>query len=551
MSENLPEQFGLEQFGVGQEIPYEPGSAFGTSAPILISQFDGAMDAGGAGRLAVMQMLHSLHSERVATFSADELIDYRAHRPIVLVENWVSQDVFIPEVALDLLHDDSGTPFFLLHGPEPDQRWEAFANTVIHLMERFQTEVSFSFHGIPAAVPHTRPPLVHLQATDRELLPKQTSLFSPIQFSASFPAYLHQRLQGVGLAGVTLVASVPFYVADTAYPRSASANLMRLSDLTGLSIPVGDLERGGDEDAAQIARLIDKRPDFAQLVEQLEHHYDAMDENSAVSVDVEDLVDTVFQEVLQEFPVNMPENVGEAGETDAGSGHPDGFGSEFEGEFEGAFEDDFGGKTKDALESVPGEETAGASSGDFSGETAGEFEDESASNSVLHSLGEGKTELGELDEAAAAGEERERAFVEFFTDLEPSKKKSRLPSVFAKGTREEISESIGDAVESYLRSQTKHKHSFGSVSFPSYRALSTQNSAYTKAHAAENPEETAGDSTESEMEKPCGKTPPEAPSEPAGENDDRSAELAGDPSAVIPESESGASEDSLGDTKDE
>lgn len=487
--ENLPEQFGF-----GQEIPYEPGSAFGTTAPILISQFDGAMDAGGAGRLAVMQMLHSLPSERVATFSADELIDYRAHRPIVLVENWVSQDVLVPEVALDLLHDDSGTPFFLLHGPEPDQRWEAFANTVLHLMERFQAEVSFSFHGIPAAVPHTRPPLVHLQATDRKLLPEQTSLSSPLQFSASFPAYLHQRLQGVGLAGVTLLASVPFYVADAAYPRSASANLMRLADLTGLSIPVGDLERGGDEDAAQIARLIDKQPDFAKLVEQLEHHYDAMDESSAVSVDVEDLVDTVFQEVLQEFPVNMPENVGEASETEDGSEPLDEFDGEFEGEFEGTSESGVGGETKDALEGV---------------------------------------------------------FGEFLTDLEPSKKNSRLPGLFSKGTREEISESIGDAVESYLRSQTKHKHSFGSVDFPSYRALSAQNSARTKVRAAENPEDTAGDLAETEVEEPRGETLVEAPSESAAEKENRSTAPAGESSAMFPTSESGISEDLLGDAEDE
>ena len=69
---------------------YTKGPAAGSKAPILIAHFEGAMDAGSAGTLAVVQLLTSLSPERVATFDTDLLIDYRSHRPVMEVDEWVT-----------------------------------------------------------------------------------------------------------------------------------------------------------------------------------------------------------------------------------------------------------------------------------------------------------------------------------------------------------------------------------------------------------------------------------------------------------------------------
>lgn len=85
---------------------YKDGPAAGAKAKILLIHFDGAIDAGAAGRLAIGQMLRSLHNERVATFDADALMDYRSHRPIVTVNDWVSSpDMVMPETVLDLVEE--------------------------------------------------------------------------------------------------------------------------------------------------------------------------------------------------------------------------------------------------------------------------------------------------------------------------------------------------------------------------------------------------------------------------------------------------------------
>ena len=96
---------------------YSDGPAAGAKAKILLIHFDGAIDAGAAGRMAIRQLLRSLHNERVATFDADTLMDYRSHRPIVTVDNWVSSpDMVMPQTVLDLVEDDMGNPILVLHG---------------------------------------------------------------------------------------------------------------------------------------------------------------------------------------------------------------------------------------------------------------------------------------------------------------------------------------------------------------------------------------------------------------------------------------------------
>ena len=48
---------------------YADGPAAGAKAKILLIHFDGAIDAGAAGRMAIRQLLRSLHNERVALSS--------------------------------------------------------------------------------------------------------------------------------------------------------------------------------------------------------------------------------------------------------------------------------------------------------------------------------------------------------------------------------------------------------------------------------------------------------------------------------------------------
>lgn len=256
---------------------YEDGPAAGAKSRILLIHFDGAIDAGAAGRMAIGQMLRSLHNERVATFDADMLMDYRSHRPIVTVNDWVSSpNMGMPQTVLDLVEDDMGNPILVLHGAEPDAHWESFTKAISGICERAGVEITFSLHGVPSGVPHTRPTPVHVQATDASLLPEGgAKITNHMQFPAPLSTFLQIRMGERGVGGLALLGAVPYYMADTGYPAASSALLTSLAKFADLSLPVGDLEQGAAQDQENIEKLVENSPEISQTVSALEEHFDA------------------------------------------------------------------------------------------------------------------------------------------------------------------------------------------------------------------------------------------------------------------------------------
>lgn len=286
---------------VRPEDLFTPGPAADAKARILVAQLDGALDAGAAGSLAVDQLLKTSDVQRVATFDTDALIDFRSHRPIMQVEDWVTTDVTEPEIVVDLVHDDQGKPVLLLHGNEPDAKWNSFSEAIRGIADSAGVEVVFALHGMPAAVPHTRPTTVQVQSTDAQLIPDQPIMAGLAQFPSPYTSYLQHKLSKTGRTGVTLLATVPYYLSGTTFPRASSALIRRLSEMAGLSLPVGDLERGADEDAGQVNELVEHNQELQNTVHALETHFDAIALGPADGSDQEDDSSEMPQNLLSDL----------------------------------------------------------------------------------------------------------------------------------------------------------------------------------------------------------------------------------------------------------
>ncbi|MDU4286909.1 MAG: PAC2 family protein [Actinomyces sp.] len=254
-------------------LNFEPDVNF--HAPILLSHLVGSTDAGDAGGLVVSQMLASLPVTRVATFDADSLLDYRSTRPTVTIDNWHVSAVDVPQIAIDLVQDDKGTPILLLHGPEPDTKWQAFAGEVAEFAREAGVEILVSLTGMPAAVPHTRPTMVHLQSTDADLVGGQPKLAGgPMQFRSSINTFLQHSLSQEGIEGVSFLAAVPYYMANMEYPQASLALLERMSSVFGLTLPTGNIEASTQVVNDQLANLVVESEEVVGLVGQLEQQYD-------------------------------------------------------------------------------------------------------------------------------------------------------------------------------------------------------------------------------------------------------------------------------------
>jgi predicted ATP-grasp superfamily ATP-dependent carboligase len=256
-----------ELFEVDSDVPDLSGA-------VLLHHFDGFMDAGAAGSTLVEHLLDAHEHRVIARFDVDELIDYRARRPMMTyaTDRWA--DYAAPELVVHLLHDAIGTPFLLMTGPEPDRRWEAVVAAVQALIERWGVRLAVSFHGIPMGVPHTRELSVISHATRPDLV-MEKSPFNQIQVPGNLSALLELRLGQAGQDAMGFAAYVPHYLAQATYPTAALGLLNAVTRATGLAINTLGLTEASKQAEAEIARQVAESTEVAQVVEALERQYDS------------------------------------------------------------------------------------------------------------------------------------------------------------------------------------------------------------------------------------------------------------------------------------
>ncbi len=245
---------------------------------VLVQSMRGFIDAGKVGRLVCEHVLDQSEPIRIATFDIDELLDYRSRRPEMTfsINEWTDYDE--PYLALDMVEDADGTPFLLLHGLEPDIRWERFVTTVHEAIERLGVGLTVAAHGIPMAVPHTKPPMSTLHGTSQELLPDTPGIFGTITVPASAQTLLEYRLGQRDKDAVTVAVHVPYYLAQSSLPISAQHALEQIEGLTGLKLNVAGMDAAVEVAREEITRQTAESDEVQALVETLEAQYEQMQE---------------------------------------------------------------------------------------------------------------------------------------------------------------------------------------------------------------------------------------------------------------------------------
>jgi hypothetical protein len=211
----------------------------------------------------------------VATFDVDAFHDYRARRPAVSFVRDHYEDYDAPRLVVRLLHDAGGAPYLLLHGPEPDNRWEAFARAVREVVERFAVTQVVSLGSVPMAVPHTRPLTMTHHANNPDLVTEESQWSGEIRVPSSAQALVEIRLGEWGHDAQGFVVHIPHYVAQLDYPLAATALLEQVERHGRLTIDLTELRLYADKRAEEIARYLADNEEVGEVVKALERQYDA------------------------------------------------------------------------------------------------------------------------------------------------------------------------------------------------------------------------------------------------------------------------------------
>jgi hypothetical protein len=153
--------------------------------------------------------------------------------------------------------------------------------------------LTVSIHGIPMAVPHTRPIGRTAHATSPRLIGEHESLFGTVQVPGSITALLEMRLGESGHDALGFAIHVPHYLAQAQFADAAVLGLDSFVSTTGLNIPAEDLVATAGLNRAEILQEIAGSEEVTQVVEALERQYDAYIEGrekpGLLATDVRDL----------------------------------------------------------------------------------------------------------------------------------------------------------------------------------------------------------------------------------------------------------------------
>ena len=245
----------------------------------MVLVLDGFLDAGNAAARAAQHLIDLTEGggRVVATFDVDQFHDYRARRPPMsfVRDHYESYDA--PRLLVRMLTDSGGTPYLLLSGPEPDNRWEAFARAVREVVERFGITRIVSMGSVPMAVPHTRPIAITHHANNPELLTGESPWRGELRIPSSAQALLEVRLGEWGHDAMGFVAHIPHYLAQLDYPKASGALLENVERAARITVELSGLAAEAEDREAEIARYLAANEEVNHVVLALERQYDAFE----------------------------------------------------------------------------------------------------------------------------------------------------------------------------------------------------------------------------------------------------------------------------------
>jgi len=270
---------------------------------VLLVSLGGFVDAGHTQRLLTDHILTTLPHTVVASFDVDQLMDYRGRRPPMMFDRDRWSSYADPTLLLHRVTDADGEPFLVLSGHEPDYQWERVIEAIQQLSRMLGVTLTVSIHGVPMAVPHTRPIGRTAHATSPKLITDHDSLFGSVQVPGSITALLELRLGETGHDALGFAIHVPHYLAQAKFADAAVLGLESLVAVTGLNIPAEDLVATASANRAEILQEIAGSEEVTQVVEALERQYDAFvqgrDKPGLLAINVRDL--PTAEEIGAEF----------------------------------------------------------------------------------------------------------------------------------------------------------------------------------------------------------------------------------------------------------
>ncbi len=244
--------------------------------PVLIAAFQGWNDAGECASAALEALGVELEAAPFAEIDGEEFFDFQVARPTIHRGPDGTRMLDWPENRLRWASlPGTDRDVVLLNGTEPNLRWRGFSRAVLEIADRLGVELVVTVGALQVDVPHTRPTPLTGSATDPALLDRVGVATSDYEGPTGITGVLHHAVADAGLAGLSLWAGVPHYLAGASFAAGTLALAEAIVGLFDADVSLDELARDAITQREEIGELVADDEELATYVSELEERIDA------------------------------------------------------------------------------------------------------------------------------------------------------------------------------------------------------------------------------------------------------------------------------------
>lgn len=241
-------------------------------APHALVAFGGWVDAGSGGTGAVRHLITNLKSRKLAEMDPEEFYNFTDTRPLVSIIGAGERAIHWPRGEFHGAVLEHTSDLVLFVAPEPNLRWKSFASVMLDGLQHFGVESMVCIGSIFGAVPHRGEVRMTGWANDdglRQALARQNVMFTNYEGPTGFVTSLLAEAGLRGLPAVAVYGFAPNYIQGVPNPHVSHALLQTFSGITGVPLPLSDLDRAGRALSRQVDRLLQDQPQLREQVERM------------------------------------------------------------------------------------------------------------------------------------------------------------------------------------------------------------------------------------------------------------------------------------------
>ena len=241
-----------------------------------IMAFTGWPDAKKVATYAADYLKDKLKAEKIGEIDWRHFYDFVIERPSVNIKHGLMKD-YIPPVT-ELYYwkaKSSDKDLLIITGAEPNTNWSRYAEAIFQALSLGKVNRICLLGGLVDRIPHTVNPLISGVANAPDLVEEMKRHgVEPTDYSG--PSSIHSQIMVEsdkrGIPTLSIWGHAPEYVGDLD-PRTAHELLRKVLDLLSMKVDLEELQMERNLFQKHMDSLMNKDPDFSQLVRKLEIEY--------------------------------------------------------------------------------------------------------------------------------------------------------------------------------------------------------------------------------------------------------------------------------------